>query len=481
MAQVALKEKTPLRLEIEEIDESKNVVATYIASAPNDDWKTSRIDVVVPKNTNSYARSILNAFLPAGYPHSVTNDYLEYQIYDSLQAFSSSIAGLLSSRAVLEGIGVGDSHASPTAALLLSVLQESMGRIATILFAHRLGTSLEPECKMYRLAADIFNDSAMILDCFSPALPKASRVVLLSLSSVLRSLCGIAAGSSKASLSTHFATQGNLGELNAKDSSQETIISLLGMLVGSLVVSHISSKWATWSAMIALLAIHLGTNYLAVRAVSMRTLNRQRANIVSSNIFETVYQKIHAAEEETLSDTDLLSIRIPSPEEVSVKEKVFEKDGVLRWKGGKPLGYCRIGVDVRTILNLFGKPNRSSGSYSEDQPVTFAKLLDIYKDDGYIMWYDEPRKTFLIILKDTAQTTTHLQAWMHALYHAEASKLGRLQDEETVMAAISSTKTYVAKVLDRFAVFEELQKAGWDIETGAMETKSGTRIKLRSL
>jgi hypothetical protein len=32
---------------------------------------------------------------------------------------------------------------------------------------------------------------------------------------VLRSLCGVAAGSSKASLSAHFATQGNLGELNA--------------------------------------------------------------------------------------------------------------------------------------------------------------------------------------------------------------------------------------------------------------------------
>lgn len=115
----------------------------------------------------------------------------------------------------LQGIGVGDSHASPTAALLLSVLQESMGRIATILFAHRLGTSLEPECKMYRLSADVFNDAAMILDCLSPAFPKVSRVALLSLSSVLRSLCGVAAGSSKASLSAHFATQGNLGELNA--------------------------------------------------------------------------------------------------------------------------------------------------------------------------------------------------------------------------------------------------------------------------
>ena len=68
---------------------------------------------------------------------------------------------------------------------------------------------------MYRLAADVFNDTAMILDCLSPALPKALRVVLLSFSSVLRALCGVAAGSSKASLSAHFAKWGNLGELNA--------------------------------------------------------------------------------------------------------------------------------------------------------------------------------------------------------------------------------------------------------------------------
>jgi hypothetical protein len=110
---------------------------------------------------------------------------------------------------------VGDANASPTAALLLSILQDSMGRIATILFAHRLGTSLEPECKMYRLAADVFNDAGMILDCLSPAFPKPTRVMLLSFASVLRALCSVAAGSAKATLSAHFATQGNLGEVNA--------------------------------------------------------------------------------------------------------------------------------------------------------------------------------------------------------------------------------------------------------------------------
>lgn len=110
---------------------------------------------------------------------------------------------------------MGDASASPTAAILLTVLQESMGRVATILFAHRLGTSLEPECKMYRLAADVFNDTAMILDCLSPSFSKSARVLVLSFSSVLRALCGVSAGSSKASLSAHFARWGNLGELNA--------------------------------------------------------------------------------------------------------------------------------------------------------------------------------------------------------------------------------------------------------------------------
>ncbi|KAL1635477.1 hypothetical protein SLS58_010234 [Diplodia intermedia] len=189
-------ETSPPQLELVEYDDAGNTTATYVETGP-------RIDVILPDQQKSLLLRLLDVFLPAGYPHSVTEDYLP------------SIAGLLSSRAVLEGVGVGDASASPTAALLLSVLQDSTGRIATILFAARLGTSLEPECKAWRLAADFFNDAAMILDCVSPALPRLPRVLVLSFSSILRALCGVAAGSSKASLSAHFARMQNLGELNA--------------------------------------------------------------------------------------------------------------------------------------------------------------------------------------------------------------------------------------------------------------------------
>jgi len=113
-------------------------------------------------------------------------------------------------------VGVGDASASPSSALLLHILQDSSGRVATILFAHRVGTALEPECKTYRLAADVFNDIAMIMDCLSPMIPAGvMRVSILSTAGVLRALCGVAGGSSKASLSAHFAKWGNLAELNA--------------------------------------------------------------------------------------------------------------------------------------------------------------------------------------------------------------------------------------------------------------------------
>ncbi len=93
-----------------------------------------------------------------------------------------------------------------------------------------MGTSLVPESKTYRLLADILNDAAIILDTLTPHVP-TFRVPVLCLSASLRSLCGIAAGGSKAAIAVHFARNGDLGDLNAKDASKETVLGLAGMLV----------------------------------------------------------------------------------------------------------------------------------------------------------------------------------------------------------------------------------------------------------
>ncbi|KAF2085924.1 DUF647-domain-containing protein, partial [Saccharata proteae CBS 121410] len=405
---------------------------------------------------------VLDVFLPAGYPQSVTDDYLEYQIYDSLQAFSSSIAGLLSSRAVLEGFGVGDSSASATGALLLSILQESMGRLATILFAYRLGSALEPECKMYRLAADVFNDTAMVLDCLSPAFPKAARVLLLSFSSVLRALCGVAAGSSKAALSAHFARQQNLGELNAKDSSQETVISLMGMLVGSVVVSWISSPLATWVSMLLLLTVHLATNHAAVRAVSMRSLNRQRATIALSNLIQ---------HDEALT-----------PQEVSKRERIFERGGALRWTDGRVIGRCRIGVRLDEVVGRLGVRDERTQSVRTNA-TALSGLLRVFQHESYVLWFDASAREAAIVLKQDSSPVSQLKGWTTALLlllgaserqasHGSQQPLGAGDGDVEVESMLREALKRTNEVFDGFAT--RLAEAGFDLQVAALETRPGS-------
>src|SRR5690349_19353569 len=78
----------------------------------------------------------------------------------------------------------------------------------------------------------------------------------------------------------HTNTHRRALTIRQKDSSQETIISLLGMLAGTALIPFLTTTLETWGALILLLAIHLHTNHRAVRAVSLRTLNRQRASLL---------------------------------------------------------------------------------------------------------------------------------------------------------------------------------------------------------
>lgn len=57
-------------------------------------------------------------FLPQGWPHSVSADYGLFQAWDSVQGLSSYVRGMLSSQALLVGVGVGSLAATPAGAVL---------------------------------------------------------------------------------------------------------------------------------------------------------------------------------------------------------------------------------------------------------------------------------------------------------------------------------------------------------------------------
>ena len=59
-------------------------------------------------NLTSIKMIFCNTFLPVNYPHSVKPEYLSYQIWDSLQALCSYIRNVLTAKAVLVAVGVGN-------------------------------------------------------------------------------------------------------------------------------------------------------------------------------------------------------------------------------------------------------------------------------------------------------------------------------------------------------------------------------------
>lgn len=94
--------------------------------------------------------NLASAFLPEGYPLSVPSDYLSFQTWDSLQALCSYVRGVLSSNALLTGVGVGTSSASALSATATFVFKDLTGMVGSIAFSYAQGAKLDADEKQWR-------------------------------------------------------------------------------------------------------------------------------------------------------------------------------------------------------------------------------------------------------------------------------------------------------------------------------------------
>ncbi|GJP46950.1 hypothetical protein CLOM_g6189 [Closterium sp. NIES-68] len=228
----------------------------------------------------SLVRTLRGAFLPEGYPESVTDDYLAFQTWDTLQGLSTYIRSMLSTQVLLAGLGVGRASASAISATFQWFVRDFTGMLGGILFAMYKGSNLDSNAKQWRLAADVINDVGMLLDLLSPLVPSAF-LPLLCLGSISRAITGTASGATRAALTQHFAKRQNAADISAKEGSQETAATMVGMLVGMLVGGMVAdSVLLLWAAFLLLTAFHVYANYRAVRSLCLTSLNRERAALL---------------------------------------------------------------------------------------------------------------------------------------------------------------------------------------------------------
>jgi hypothetical protein len=199
-------------------------------------------------------------------------------------------------------------------------------------------------------------------------------------------------------------------------------------------------------------------NYAAVTAVSMRTLNRQRANIVLSQVLQ--------------------SGNVLRPSDVSKRERIFERDGVLRWADDHLIGHCSIGVTLGTLMRSLGPQHGRTGSLNM-QTIKLSELMLVFKDEAYILWFDHKQSEAMIVLKQDCTPLDQLKAWTHALLLAQRLRAKASPPEKNDgLADLRSSLDEVGRTFDTLA--ERLRGAGWDLEIAALETRAGTRATVTS-
>lgn len=223
-------------------------------------------------------------------------------------------------------------------------------------------------------------------------------------------------------------------------------------------MSWVATPIATWLTLLFLLAVHLYMNHAAVRSVSLRSLNRQRANIVFAHL--------------------LAYDRVLQPQDVSQKERIFERDGAYRWTDAAVLGRGRMGVSLETLVRTMVHDD-GRGRSVHLEATQLSRLLRIFESELYVLWFDGRTSTAYTTLKEGATVRTQLKAWLHGLI---------LVREESKNSATSSGKRSqfqrLATTLERttrlFNGYDgRIEAAGWDLSIAALETYPGTRVAIQ--
>lgn len=246
----------------------------------------------------TFVSAVRALFLPAGYPNSVRQGYIEYQTWDVIQGLCSYLRGNLATRSTLIALGVGNVEASATSGALTKVFRDAASMIGSLLFTYAFANAFGKNIRQWRLFADVINDIGLTLAFVAPMFGEGYFLPITIAAGLCTSACGISAGATKAAISQWFALEDNLTDLVAKEGSQETAVNVLGLFGGWIMLTSLNSSGAAVAWSFAFLtALHVIANVLAIRHLKFDFLNSIRFDIVFLKFKE------HYCSKENLRDT----------------------------------------------------------------------------------------------------------------------------------------------------------------------------------
>ncbi|XP_010553119.1 PREDICTED: protein root UVB sensitive 5 isoform X2 [Tarenaya hassleriana] len=364
--------------------------------------------------------------LPAGFPGSVSDDYLEYMLLQFPTNVTGWICNALVTSSLLKAVGVGSfsgTTAAASAAAIRWVSKDGIGALGRLLIGGRFGSLFDDDPKQWRMYADFIGSAGSIFDLATQLYP-AYFLPLASTGNLAKAVARGLKDPSFRVIQNHFAISGNLGGIAAKEEVWEVAAQLLGLGIGILildtpgVVKSFPILSLTW---LSVRLVHLWLRYQSLIVLRFNTVNVKRARIlVQSHVLYSV---------------------VPGYVDGNRQESI------LIWQRFmKP----RI---------IFGAPLEEISGL--DKSVSKVKeLLKIYKKEQYILTLRKWEKDaeFLVSFKVGATSTAILRCLWHAYW------LHENMDDGDGDGVLNKLKRSLYEMDSKFEDFmQKLGRAGWNI------------------
>jgi hypothetical protein len=367
-----------------------------------------------------------------------------------LQDFCSYLRGIMATGAVLEGMGVGRAEATALQATIQWIYRDGASMLGGLLFTSLSSHDFGQNVKQWRLFADAINNVGITLDMAAPYF-RRHFLLLICCGSVCKALCGIAAGATGAAIAEHWGEQhGNIADVLAKNNAQHTLVSILGLLftVRFATFAATASPLLRWGTYLSLTAVHMVTNYQAMRVLALRTINRARYDILLSTLLSCP----HWLDSE-LADSELI---LKVKDWLRLRTADFSLPAIAR---KEPIIARRREYALRNV-NLWAKPSAVISQLSASAP---AARGDFSESDYIIL---AGHHTTHVCFAANATAVTELQAGM------EASLARHLSGGDARLRAQRLTKQL-------FPVFlEVLRGQGWKVNLPKLRPRGARAYKL---
>ena len=212
-------------------------------------------------------------FLPIDFPQSVSADYLQYQIYDTIQSFIGYIKYQMLTLSFLKALGVGSSNATLMNAMIIWILRDTTG----VIMGLAAGTpycirafSDSRKLKKWRMIAECIRTITGLIEIFGSSCPTYLFIVLTCLCSASNSVASVMETQTRSILMKHFALRNNFSDCAAKESNQDRGIKIFGIPLAFLWLYSIQGNlFLMISSYLLVVSLKLYFTYLSVKVLQL--------------------------------------------------------------------------------------------------------------------------------------------------------------------------------------------------------------------